>query len=207
MDGGNLTEWKNIRTKEAILKKQLITVPACSTCNSSRTLDDEYAWLCISMVRGQNGFGSELAISKLKKKPELGKKLALHVVPVDFFGIEMGTFEVDLQRLMRWAVTVCRGLWFYKHRVRPSYPVYAVFGEIRTPDHKIVREVDVFHEICSKEINTVPFEGENPEIFTFRTLYDQEREFLLAEMYFYGGIRIEGVSFPGIRPTNLQNSR
>jgi hypothetical protein len=150
------------------------------------------------MVRGQNGFGSELAISNLQKKPALAKKLALHVTPVDFFGVEIGTFNVDLQRLKRWAVIVCRGLWFYKHRVRPSCPVYVVFGEIRTPDHKKIKEIDVFHEICSKEINTVPFEGENPEIFTFRTLYDKGKEFFLAEMYFYGGVRIEGVSFPGL---------
>lgn len=124
------------------LPKNLITVPACNTCNGSFKLDDEYFRLAVTAGIDGEAYPRELAhsiaaIKKLadpKKRPFARRMLAAqHLVEVKTpAGIHLGHAPgqiVDGDRVLKTVKRTVRGLYFHHvgRRLPAEHEIRAFF--------------------------------------------------------------------------------
>ncbi|MEZ6071372.1 MAG: hypothetical protein R3C10_14145 [Pirellulales bacterium] len=109
----------------------LITVPACKSCNASFAKDQEYfrAMICLEQTAGDHPAAAALSATifrSLERTRAVGfrRQFLGEVGPVDvvspggvYLGQELG-YDVDYTRLNRGAALVFQGLHYYERRCR-----------------------------------------------------------------------------------------
>jgi len=112
----------------------LISVPACSACNSRASLDDEYFRLVVTSTAGGNADAAWLVDQKIIPKAfarpsllaSLMQSASLREIQTES-GVYIGmcpTFRVDRKRVQRIVDKIVRGLFL--HETNVAFPVAGV---------------------------------------------------------------------------------
>jgi len=128
----------------------LTTVPACNDCNHAASLDDEYFRLVLVLRQDLSSnasavAGIEAALRGLRRRQGIGlrksflssfQEVELRTPSGIYLG-KGGTYEPDLQRLIRVAERTVRGL-FYSHkrrRIPDDWTILTYLPEAFDPRH------------------------------------------------------------------------
>ena len=146
----------------------LITIPACSVCNSASKLDDEYfRWLVAT-----GSYGSEDALALIKKRiilkfrrrPALLRQIMKGATRVDVHsegGIYLGrqpAFLFDRSRIQVVIDKTVRGLYYHERGI--ALPTNAIVGSfVLNP---------IFHDKFKEVICSLPLRDVGDGVFSYR---------------------------------------
>ncbi len=188
-------------------REQLITVPSCPIHNSSKSDDDEYLRLVLAssitsgdIVRDEIYPKVKRSIKKAPKKIGLFKNLS----PINIEGIETGTYQVDMPRLLRGLEHISKGIYFHEYgtkwlgSVTPIPPSSSILRLDTSPLQPSIgfsvqqlEEKRAFVEASGKTIfASSPQKGHNPEIFYYQILENQQFHHKIFRLVFFGGVPI-----------------
>jgi len=191
----------------------LITVPACSTCNSSASKDDEYfrLTLCLSEQVGTDANARQnrdTIFRSLERDEAVGFRTALvaDIRPVRIrtpTGLDLGTrlgFDVDLQRIFGVVERTVRGLFFHeaKRRLDPNYDV-----RIFSDDTLIENSPEVLKELRNTIL--IPLAQKSPTViangaFHYRfQITDEDPSVSVWALSFYEGVSFLGLTGPHVK--------
>lgn len=191
----------------------LITVPACSTCNSSASKDDEYfrLKLCLSEQVGTDANARQNRDSifrSLERVEAIGFRTAvvsdIRTIAVrTASGLQLGTrlgFNIDLPRVLRVVERTVRGLFFHEteHRLDPNYDVRIFSDDTLTENSS---------EILEELRNTIliPLAQKSPTViangaFHYRFHITDEDPFLSVwGLSFYERVTFLGLTVPHVK--------
>jgi len=100
-------------------REELITVPSCDLHNSKKSKDDEYFFVCLSSLVGNNDVALIHTYTKvwraLLHNPDLLNKVDDFIVKVKNVNFPISAIKVDLNRLRHSFEGIARGLYYHEH--------------------------------------------------------------------------------------------
>ncbi|MFQ6028426.1 MAG: hypothetical protein ACE5Q6_13115 [Dehalococcoidia bacterium] len=193
----------------------LITVPACDSCNSSTSKDDEYfrMMLCMSEQEGDNASAHknrETIIRSLKREHAVGLKTdflshtqKVQVKNPNGLFLSRTSYEVDLQRIFGTVAKTVKGLFYYETG-RRLHEKYAV--KVQNEDSLRDLPVELIHELFRGIL--IPLYRTPPNVigngdFSYRFHIAEKNPFWSAwHLTFYG--RVNFIALTGDQEIDQQ---
>ena len=186
---------------EVDLRKNLISVPSCTTHNSERSRDDEYLmWILALPVQGnakkQAHFQSK-GLRAFKRRPDTFIGLLDNLTPIqlkDAHGqvFESASFEVNLNRFDRCMWKIAIALFHHEtgEKWLGGFRVFTdAFVELKGKDaEQINRKMREALAKMSYAFRGAPVKGENQEVFTYSIVRSAHANAVM--MRFYEGIKV-----------------
>lgn len=186
------------------LRKQLITVPSCNLHNSEKSKDDEY--LMYALVFGiQN---NQTAVTQVKtkisralvKRVGIAKLIARHQKPVKVENTTTGilyetvALRIDMQKIDQGFDHIGRALHFHHYQSKwqgeiQSIPLFLLALNGESPqDHN--SHLELLGRYVEELLANQPSYGENPEVFTYKTIKVELNLPLVMLLNFYEGSKV-----------------
>jgi len=181
----------------------LITVPSCKAHNTAKSKDDEYIlfFLAANVVSNdlsKSHFGKKI-MRAVNRKPHIFVEFAKKNTPVTLVGedgkqINTIAIQIDRERFDSAIIHVAHGVYFTK------------FGERFTGDVSVFTEglVDLngkdsvgfnaqiqnLGKMLDEFLKSTKEEGDNPEVFTYQSVYDEKHNQTILRLNFYGEFKV-----------------
>lgn len=177
------------------LRKNLITVPACSLHNLAASKDDEYA-LVVTVTHfeasdlGRHHFATKV-LRALKRTPAFAHTVFTEMRPANARGRSSGATLVDHRRYFSVMDKVSRAV-YYHHTTGQKLlgPLKIVPLSFRT----FIPGLDASHigtrETTAAVFSESPRHGANPDVFYYQTINDESADASALKLTFYGGFEI-----------------
>jgi hypothetical protein len=182
-------------TDRASNRASLITVPACTDHNLSKSKDDEYLMLVLPAHYRTNIVARQQMRSKVKRalnrRPELKQRAYAPQMPGLLDGKETGVFQLDLERFHRILDWMVRGLHFH----------HTSGVKLQVPLEIYPLSTDSFDSATQRRHNDVRrfsaalFDGRlklgaNPDVFFYQVAVKESRDAAMLKLTFYGGFEV-----------------
>jgi len=182
-------------TDRASHRASLITVPACTDHNLSKSKDDEYLMLVLPAHYGTNTVARQQMRTKvrraLNRRPELKRRAFAPQAPALLDGKETGVFLLDLERFNRVFDWMVRGLHFHHTdgiKLRTPLDIYPL-----TTDSIDIATQRIHNDV--RRFSATLFDGRaklgaNPDVFFYQAAVKESRDAAILKLTFYGGFEV-----------------
>jgi hypothetical protein len=163
-------------------RKNLVTVPSCIRHNSAKSSDDEYLLFCITMNIKTNALARDHVQTKvlraIDRSPDRFRRFITGARPVlvrdGLTGKVSQTiaYHVDLNRLHRIFRQISAGLYYHENNRRFTGTYQVIINGLWSSGANAYEENEywrVSEERLKSAFAPVPFKGENPEVFRYKT--------------------------------------
>lgn len=183
------------------LRNQLYTVPSCDEHNLKKSHDDEYFLYALGISNELNQIGRTHYKTKIrraiKRNPSLLKRLSHSAVPVKVIDPhtqkQEGSFAItfEAERFDNIIGQLSRAIYFHHYQGKwigdVKYQAEFLSPTIDPSDdsNRIVKEIS---EKADVMFASSPYFGENPEVFKYQVVENQESK--CFRLHFYEGCKI-----------------
>lgn len=173
----------------------MITVPACTQHNVTKSKDDEYLMLVLPSHYRTNEIARRQMRSKvnraLQKRPWLKRRAYSPQAPAILNGKPTGVFLVDLDRFTRICDWIVRGI-HYHHA--DSTKLLGDIGVYPLGLDSIVKEAQELHNNLRSSTAALfrnrGRRGANPDVFYYQAAVKHSGDVAVLKLTFYGGFEV-----------------
>ncbi len=187
-------------------RKNLITVPSCDDHNAAKSQDDEYLhWVIVSNIdtslTAYRQWSSKVRRSYRRRPSKL--RMFGRIIPVRFRGEETALYYVNKTRLDRQFDQIAHGLYFHEFQERWPHSFEIIMPSLVITEGEHATEqnerIATLTAITARYLKTRPRQGDNDEVFYFRSSREEEPSAFVVRMVFYGGFQVTALSIPSMR--------
>jgi hypothetical protein len=177
------------------LRRNLITVPSCSTHNLRTSMDDEYFLVVSALHFETNDVSAQQFSTKilraLQRRPAFRAGTFAEMFPGLVEGQPSGGFRVDHSRLERIVDKTARAIFHHHHatNAKLTRPIHVHLPALRYTDGRPVPGANELGRLAHAHFGDIPWEGANPEVFCYRFRIDETDEASFLWMRFFSGFQ------------------
>lgn len=169
----------------------LITVPSCILHNENTSSDDEYARNIITVSINNNQESIDHFFSKslksFKRNKESTNKIVSTFINADEIQIGAKAFRFDRARFDRVIRKIAYALYYHKYGKSWNRLLAVLTNQIRNADLTNDSFGGMFDKM-SNDLNSLPLEGNNPQIFQYSFIeFGSNENDIAIFMIFYEG--------------------
>lgn len=186
-------------------RKNLITVPSCDDHNTAKSDDDEYLhWVIVSNIDAgpdaHRQWSSKVRRSYRRRPSKL--RMFGKVIPVRYRGEETALYFVNKTRLDRQFNRIAHGLYYHEFQERWPHSFEIIMPSLLVTEGEHATEqnerIATLTAITARYLKDRPRQGDNQEVFHFRSSREEESSAYVLMMVFYGGFQVTALSIPSI---------
>lgn len=178
------------------LRKNLITVPSCVTHNSEKSDDDAILCAIVLMIADKSGVAHHLFCDKflkaVRRKPHVYRQCFTDRGWVN--DMQAGAFQIDRERFRICMDRMTRAIfryeygWSWPERILMETP--KLFTGII--DGRVLVDHNRMTALAGIKIlmSVLPEKGCNPEVFFYRSLFDESQQIFALEVCFYESVDV-----------------
>lgn len=188
----------------ADLRKQLITVPSCDIHNSEKSQDDEYLMYALVFGIQNNPTASTQIKSKiaraLSRNASVAKLMTKHHIPVQVENVTTGIREetiaikIDMSRVKQAFDHIGRALYLHHYKSKWMGSIQSIqlfmldIGAESSQEYN--SSMASLYIDVEKLLSHEPSYGENPEVFTYKTIEIKQDTVMAMLLSFYEGSKV-----------------
>ena len=183
------------------LRRGLITVPSCDAHNSVKSKDDEFMRSVIIMTSAPKSLAGRFQffgkfLRAMRRRPHVFQSFFK-----DRGTAARGTgrvIQIDRPRFDRCVDNLARALFFHTyqrqwpHRIASISPNF--YSGVESDQVKVHEPTKQGMEVARKFLESVPTQGENPEVFEYKIRYDEQAGIFSVAMRFYESFEVYAFS-------------
>lgn len=177
-------------------RKNLITVPSCVQHNLVKSGDDEYLFAVISSHLESNQIAQDQfkkTIKAIKRRSRLATTFFKNMRPIQLGDMQTGVFHIDKERFDKSFDHISRGIYYhhFKKRIeRPSATMsYALFADSTSKEAAEMNKILLqWREYSTRGLAQSPKYGENPAVYYYQVIKDNDSEGVAIRHVFYEGV-------------------
>lgn len=188
-------------------RQNLITVPSCNEHNSEKSGDDQFLLSIITSHIENNPIAQRIFSTRvmrtLRRKPHLAPNFFKGLMPVLFGRVQTGMFFLDRPRFDKTLINIARGVYFnhYSKKILTqghllTSSMHDVTSERRDEVNKNLHQ---WRLISERAFQNLPSYGENPIVFYYKVVEDDEKGRVVCRLVFYEGVVVD-VLFEATEP-------
>ena len=181
---------------EESLRKNLITVPSCDEHNSEKSGDDQFLFSIITSHIENNPIAQRVFSTRvmrtLRRKPHLIPGFFRGLMPIFLGRVQTGMFFLDRPRFDETLINIARGLHFHHYSQKiltqgylVTYSTHDIASERRDEINRGLHQLKLISE---RALRNLPIYGENPEVFHYKVVEDDEKGRVIFRLVFYEGV-------------------
>lgn len=186
------------------LRKQLITVPSCDIHNSAKSQDDEYLMYALAFGIQNNPTASTQIKTKivraLARNTSVAKLMTRCHAPVQVEDITTGIREetialkIDMSRIKQAFDHIGRALYLHHYKSKWMGSIQSIqlfmldIGDESSQEYN-ASLVSLYNNM-EKLLSNQPSCGENPEVFTYKTIEIKQDIVVAMLLSFYEGSKV-----------------
>ena len=192
------------------LRRNLITVPSCQEHNLSKSDDDEYLLAVATTHIENNPIAQHLFRTKvlkaMKRRPYLIPAFFKNMFPVRVGGKDTAGFHIDRTRFDRSFDHMSRGVYFHHFGKRIKFPSALMsysMADVSSPKKDEINiALDEWREFSTNALANMPKYGENPAVYYYHVLEDDETESVAIRHVFFEGVVVDVLFDPKLELVN-----
>ncbi|MEL5451861.1 hypothetical protein PTR41_18505 [Serratia bockelmannii] len=187
-------------------KKNLITVPSCEQHNTQKSKDDMYLlfFLAVNIISNelaQKQFGTKI-MRAINRSPHVFTEFTKKSTPVilkakDGEIIHTTAIEIDRERFDSAIKHISHALYYHKFRktfIGDIQVITSGLVDLSNEDSVEVNDkIQNLGQMVDKFLTSVPSEGDNPEIFNYKLLKEDEFQQVIIQMNFYCNFNVVSI--------------